>query len=64
MIRYDMIYVDVVTVQLMESLCRLMKECWHAKPTARLTMLRVKKTLSKLLRDSTTAMASSSCNKL
>jgi len=35
----------------MQSLSRLMRECWHARPIARLTMLRVKKTLSKLLKD-------------
>jgi len=44
-------------VQLMESLGRLMKECWHAKPTARLTMLRVKKSLSKLLKSTVTAVS-------
>jgi len=42
---------ECVYLQLLESLCRLMKECWHAKPSARLTMLRVKKSVSKLLKD-------------
>jgi len=42
-------------VQVVESLFRLMKECWHAKPTVRLTMLRVKKSLSKLLKETTVA---------
>jgi len=46
-----------VYVQLMESLCRLMKECWHAKPSARLTMLRVKKSLGKLSKDVAIAMS-------
>jgi len=33
----------------MSALSRLMQECWSANPAARLTALRVKKTLAKLL---------------
>lgn len=35
----------------LQALCRLMKECWYANPCARLTMLRVKKSLSKISKD-------------
>jgi len=33
-------------LQLMQKMSRLMRECWNPKAAARLTMLRVKKTLA------------------
>lgn len=35
-------------LQVVHAVCRLMSECWNDKPAARLTMLRVRKTLDKL----------------
>jgi len=35
--------------QCMSAVSKLMQECWSATPAARLTSLRVKKTLAKLL---------------
>ena len=33
------------------AVSRIMSECWHHTPAARLTALRVKKTLAKMLKD-------------
>ena len=38
------------------GLGKLMKECWHGKPAARLPVLRVKKTLVKLAANDTRAI--------
>lgn len=40
-------------LQTLASLGKLMKECWHGKPAARLPILRVKKTLVKLAANDT-----------
>ncbi|RXM95191.1 Activin receptor type-1 [Acipenser ruthenus] len=32
----------------LSTIAKIMKECWYASPSARLTSLRIKKTLSKL----------------
>ena len=32
----------------MRTMAKLIKECWHEKPAARLTALRIKKTLTSL----------------
>ncbi len=37
-----------VCVQTMKTMSRVMRECWAPLPAARLTILRVKKTLVKL----------------
>lgn len=37
----------------LQTLAKLMQECWHSNPAVRLTALRVKKTLSKLDTDTT-----------
>lgn len=37
--------------QILQTLSRLMTECWHPKPDARLTALRIKKTLQKVQTD-------------
>lgn len=34
--------------QTLTSLAKLMKECWYQNPSARLTALRIKKTLTKI----------------
>lgn len=38
--------------EILQALSKIMVECWHPKPTARLTALRIKKTLSKVQTDS------------
>lgn len=38
--------------EILQVLSKIMVECWHPKPTARLTALRIKKTLSKVQTDS------------
>lgn len=38
--------------EVLVTLSKIMQECWHQNPAVRLTSLRVKKTLSKLQRDS------------
>lgn len=35
-------------IQLLAGMSKLMPECWHHNPTARLTALRIKKTIQKL----------------
>lgn len=37
--------------EILQVLSKIMAECWHPKPTARLTALRIKKTLSKIQTD-------------
>lgn len=37
-----------VLAQTLTSLAKLMKECWYQNPSARLTALRIKKTLTKI----------------
>lgn len=37
-----------VLSQTLTSLAKLMKECWYQNPSARLTALRIKKTLTKI----------------
>lgn len=39
--------------EILQSLAKIMQECWHPNPTVRLTALRVKKSLSKLDTDCT-----------
>lgn len=39
--------------EILQVLSKLMVECWHPKPVARLTALRIKKTLSKVQTDNT-----------
>lgn len=39
-------------LQILTAIVKIMKECWHQSPQARLTALRVKKTLSKFDQDS------------
>lgn len=34
--------------QILSALAKIMKECWYQSPSARLTALRIKKTLKKL----------------
>lgn len=34
--------------QTLTSMAKLMKECWYQNPSARLTALRIKKTLTKI----------------
>ena len=38
-------------LQILSSIAKVMKECWFQSPPARLTALRVRKTLSKLDQD-------------
>lgn len=40
-----------VSFQILSQLSRVMRECWNQKPRARLTVLRLKKTLRKLWED-------------
>ncbi|XP_013778644.1 bone morphogenetic protein receptor type-1B-like isoform X1 [Limulus polyphemus] len=35
--------------EVLRTICKVMQECWHSNPSVRLTSLRVKKTLSKLI---------------
>ena len=44
----------------MVKMSQLMRECWNAKPAARLTMLRVKKTLASLIENNESSTNSSS----
>lgn len=39
-------------VQILSAIVKIMKECWYQSPAARLTALRVRKTLSRLDQDS------------
>lgn len=39
-------------LQILTAIVKIMKECWYQSPQARLTALRVKKTLSKFDQDS------------
>lgn len=41
-----------VCAQILSAIVKIMKECWYQSPPARLTALRVRKTLSKLDHDS------------
>lgn len=43
---------DDFCVQILSATVKIMKECWYQNPPARLTALRVRKTLSKLDHDS------------
>lgn len=43
----------IYILQTLAGLGKLMKECWHGKPAARLPVLRVKKTLVKLAANDT-----------
>ena len=36
-------------LQTLQSIAKLMRECWYHNPAARLTMLRIKKTLAKMI---------------
>lgn len=38
-------------VQILSAIAKIMKECWFQSPSARLTALRVRKTLAKLDQD-------------
>lgn len=40
-----------VSVQILSATAKIMKECWFQSPSARLTALRVRKTLAKLDQD-------------
>lgn len=48
----DGVFYSFLCVQILSAIVKIMKECWYQNPTARLTALRVKKTLSKLNIDS------------
>lgn len=49
----DQVYYNVsLCVQILTAIVKIMKECWYQSPPARLTALRVRKTLSKLDHDS------------
>ena len=52
-------FLFICCFQCMLAVSRLMQECWTANPAARLTALRVKKTLAKLLFGSEYDMSSS-----
>lgn len=39
---------DFSSPQTLTSMAKLMKECWYQNPSARLTALRIKKTLTKI----------------
>lgn len=41
-------FVPVLEFQTLTSMAKLMKECWFQNPSARLTALRIKKTLTKI----------------
>lgn len=41
-------FVPVLGFQTLTSMAKLMKECWFQNPSARLTALRIKKTLTKI----------------
>lgn len=38
----------LINFQTLTSMAKLMKECWYQNPSARLTALRIKKTLTKI----------------
>lgn len=40
-------YIDAVS-QILHAVSKLMKECWYQNPAARLTSLRIKKTLANI----------------
>ena len=40
--------VSLSVAQTLSALVKLMKECWYQNPSARLTALRIKKTLDKI----------------
>lgn len=41
-------FLFLFSFQTLTSLAKLMKECWYQNPSARLTALRIKKTLTKI----------------
>lgn len=45
-------YICHCVFQILSAIVKIMKECWYQSPQARLTALRVRKTLSKLDHDS------------
>ena len=45
---HDDLTVAPVSPQTLSSMAKLMKECWYQNPSARLTALRIKKTLTKI----------------
>jgi len=44
----------VYFIKIVNTVVATMRECWHANPNARLPALRVKKTLSKLMKQNAT----------
>lgn len=44
-------YIFSAFFKILSAIVKVMKECWYQNPTARLTALRIRKTLSKLDHD-------------
>lgn len=47
-IMIDFFFLLLIKFQTLTSMAKLMKECWYQNPSARLTALRIKKTLTKI----------------
>ena len=46
------VFVPLAKLQPLKTLSQVMQECWHANPAARLTALRVKKSLTRIYDES------------